>query len=78
MFGPNKTTSLEERCYAFAIVNDYYIFTWILFLASKNEAITEFSKLCKKLQNEKESPYKKIRSDHGGEFENMNFKTYRP
>ena len=32
--------------------------------------------LCKKLQNEKEVPIVKIRSDHGKEFENARFESF--
>jgi len=33
-----------------------------------------FSVFCKQIQNEKETSIFKIRSDHGGEFENEPFK----
>ena len=35
------------------IVDDYFRYTWVLFLANKNDAIDAFKVLCKKIQNEK-------------------------
>ena len=47
-----------------------------LILSQKNEAFYEFSKFCNKVQNEKCFTITYIRSDHGKEFENVNFKDY--
>ena len=35
------------------IVDDFSRYTLVLFLAHKNDVFDEFSKLCKKIQNEK-------------------------
>lgn len=48
----------------------------ILFLATIDEPITRFSKLCKKFQNEKGATIAKITSDHGSEFENHEFESF--
>lgn len=54
MFGPTKTASrLGGKCYAFVIINDFSKFTWLLVLANNDEVLTRFTKLWKKLQNEK-------------------------
>ena len=45
-----------------------------LILSQKNEAFYEFSKFCNKVQNEK--CFTCIRSDHGREFENIDFEYY--
>ena len=47
-----------------------------MFLKNKDETFEEFTKLCKKLQNEKNLKVCKIRSDHGGEFENSSFQEF--
>ena len=44
--------------------------------AHKNYVFHEFSKLCKKIQNEKGSIISYIRSDHGREFENVEFESF--
>ena len=73
LFGPSRIQSLNGSKYAFVIVDDYSRFTWVIFLKSKNDAFSEFSKLCRRITNEKSTSIIKIRSDHGGEFENESF-----
>ena len=34
-------------------MDDFSRYTWVLFLAHKNDVFHEFSKLCRKIQNEK-------------------------
>ena len=76
LFGPSRTLSLGGKRYTFVIVDDFSHFTWILFLANKFDAFNEFQKFCKKVQNEKNLKIFKIRSDHGGEFENEDFESF--
>ena len=47
-----------------------------MFLINKNDVFSEFQKFCKKVQNEKGLNIIKIRSDHGGEFENDSFENF--
>ena len=56
LFGPSKTTSFGGKSYAFVIVDDFSRYTWVLFLAHKNDVFHEFSKLCRKIQNKKVLP----------------------
>ena len=42
LFGPTRTTSLGEKRYGLVIVNDYSRFTWVMFLAHKDETISLF------------------------------------
>ena len=58
------------------IVDDYSTYSWVLFLANKDDALDVFKVLCKKLQNKKGHSIVCIRSDHGGEFENHVFETF--
>ncbi|KAH9792587.1 Integrase catalytic domain-containing protein [Citrus sinensis] len=76
LFGPSRYASLNGKYYAFAIVDDYSRYTWVLFLANKDDALDAFKVLCKKLQNEKGHGIVCIRSDHGGEFENHAFESF--
>ena len=76
LFGPSRTTSLGGKSYAFVIVDDFSRYTWVLFLAHKNDVFHEFSKLCRKIQNEKGFTISCIRSNHGREFENVEFESF--
>ena len=76
LFGPSRIPSLGRKSYAYVIVDDFSRYTWVLFLSQKNEAFNEFSKFCNKVQNKKGFAITYIRSDHGKEFENVNFKDY--
>ena len=58
------------------IVDDFSRYTWVLFLANKDDALDAFKVLHKKLQNEKGHGIVCIRSDHGGEFENHVFEIF--
>ena len=54
----------------------YFRFTWVIFLATKNETFKSFEIFSKKFQKEKGFCISKIRSDYRGEFENESFKLY--
>ena len=73
LFGPIRTASLAGKQYGFVIVDDFSRYTCVLFLKHKDEA---FEKFCNLVQNEKESNIISVISDHGGEFENLSFKTF--
>ena len=76
LFEPSRTTSLGGKSYVFVIVDDFSRYTWVLFLPHKNDVFHEFSKLCRKIQNEKGFTISCIRSDHGREFENVEFMSF--
>ncbi|KAH9779804.1 Integrase catalytic domain-containing protein [Citrus sinensis] len=76
LFGPSRYASLSGKFYACVIVDDYSRYTWVLFLANKDDAIDAFRIFCKKVQNEKGYSITCIRSDHGGEFENHAFENF--
>ena len=57
-------------------MDDFSRYTWVLFLSQNNEAFYEFSKFWNKIQNEKGFIITCIRSDHGREFENIDFEEY--
>ncbi|KAK0570630.1 hypothetical protein LWI29_004098 [Acer saccharum] len=79
LLGPIQTESLGGRRYILVVVDDFSRFTWTYFLREKSEAFEKFKMLCVKIQNEKTShikSIKKIRSDHGKEFENAKFENF--
>ena len=76
LFGPVSTASLYGSRYGLVIVDDYSRWTWVKFIKSKDVACDVFSSFCTQIQSEKESKILKIRSDHGGEFENEPFEAF--
>lgn len=58
------------------IVDDYSRYTWVYFLAHKNDALLAFGNHCKKVQNEIGLVIVSIKSDHGGEFEGDEFENF--
>jgi hypothetical protein len=76
LFGPIRTASLSGKLYTFVIVNDYSRYTWVLFLAHKNEAHKAFVKHCRRIQNEKGYTINNVRSDRGREFDNQDIELY--
>ena len=76
LFGPSRTSSLGGKRYCPVIVDDYSRFTWVMFLAHKDETLSSFTKLCRKIQNEKGFLITNIRTDHGRELENEKFELF--
>ena len=76
LFGPTRTTSLGGKKYGLVIIDDFTRFTWVLFLAYKDETFSVFEKFYKKVINEKNLTLVNIRSDHGTEFENQFFEKF--
>lgn len=71
-----RVSSLYGKRYVFVIVNDYISFTQVLFPAHRDEILQAFLRFCKRIQNEKSCLISKIRSHHGGEFENFAFEKF--
>ncbi|PKA57735.1 Retrovirus-related Pol polyprotein from transposon TNT 1-94 [Apostasia shenzhenica] len=62
--------------YVLVIIDDYSRFSWTLFLGHKNDTLERFIIFCKRVENEKGVKVNRIRSDHGGEFDNFNFQFF--
>ena len=73
---PMQVESLVGKRYAYLIVDDYTIFTWVKFIKEKYEVFEVFKELCHKIQREKDYGVVRIRSDHGKEFENKDFESF--
>lgn len=76
LFGPTQTESIGEKKYTLVCVDDYSRFTWIDFLRSTSNTFSAFSKICLSIQTEKGTIFKRLRSDHGNEFENSFFSEF--
>ena len=57
-------------------MDDFSRFTWVSFLAHKDETFSSFIKLFKRIMNKKNSTIVSIRSDHGSEFQNQKFEKF--
>lgn len=76
LFGPVKTASIKGKKYGLVIVDDFSRWTWVKFLKHKDQSYSVFADFCNQVQNEKDFKIVKVRSDHGGEFENKFFEKY--
>src|SRR4051812_43629033 len=76
LFGPIKTTFVRGNKYGLVIIDDYSRWTCVKFFKHKDEPHTVFFEFCTQIQSEKECKIIKVRSDHGGEFENRFFEIY--
>lgn len=76
LFGHVGTASMNMKKYGLVIIDDNSRWTWVEFLRSKYESYEIFRNFCIQVQSEKESKILKVRSDHGGEFENEPFEKF--
>ena len=65
--------SLSGKQYGFVIVDDFIRYTWGAFLVIKEWSLGYVHTFYKIVQNEKDYSISSIKSDHGKEFENLDF-----
>jgi hypothetical protein len=63
--------------YGLVIVDDFSRFTWVFFLQDKSEIQGTQKHFLRRAQNEFELEVKKIRSDNGSEFKNIQARVLR-
>ncbi|GJT87513.1 retrovirus-related pol polyprotein from transposon TNT 1-94 [Tanacetum coccineum] len=66
--GPMRVASVNEKKYILVIVDDYSQFTWVKFLASKDEAPDFIIKFPKMIQVRLNATVRNIHKDNGTEF----------
>ncbi|GJX38020.1 retrovirus-related pol polyprotein from transposon TNT 1-94 [Tanacetum coccineum] len=76
LYGPMRVTSINGQKYILIIVDDYSQFTWVKFLASKDEAPDFIIKFLKMIQVRLNTPVRNIRTDNGTEFVNQTLRSY--
>jgi hypothetical protein len=76
LFGPVAYLSIGGSKYGLVMVDDFSRFTWVFFLQDKSETQGTLKRFLKRAQNEFELKVKKIRSDNGSEFKNLQVKEY--
>nr|GEV11763.1 hypothetical protein [Tanacetum cinerariifolium] len=70
LFGPTFVKSLMKKMYCLVVTNDYSRFSWIFFLASKDETNGILKSFITEVENLKDHKIKIIRCDNGVEFKN--------
>jgi hypothetical protein len=76
LFGPVTYLSIGGSKYGLVIVDDFSRFTWVFFLQDKSETQGTLKRFLWRAQNEFELKVKKIRSDNGSEFKNLQVEVY--
>jgi hypothetical protein len=75
-FGLVAYLSIGGSKYGLVIVDDFSHFTWVFFLQDKTETQGTLKRFLRRAQNEFELKVKKIRSDNGSEFKNLQVEEY--
>ncbi|GJU36968.1 putative ribonuclease H-like domain-containing protein [Tanacetum coccineum] len=70
LFGLTFMSSLMHKKYCLVVTDDYSRFTWVFFLASKDETSEILKNFIKEIENLMDKKVKIIRSDNGTEFKN--------
>ncbi|GJR16419.1 retrovirus-related pol polyprotein from transposon TNT 1-94 [Tanacetum coccineum] len=73
---PMRVASVNGKRYILVIVDDYSRFTWVKFLASKDEAPDFKIKFLKMIQVRLNATVRNIRTDNGTEFVNQTLRDY--
>jgi transposase InsO family protein len=68
--------SIGGNKYGLVIIDDYSRFTWVFFLQDKGENQEMLKKFLRRAQNKFDVKVKKIRSDNGTEFKNIQVEDY--
>jgi IS30 family transposase len=71
--GPSRVRSMGGKSYVLVIVDDYFRYSWVFFLESKDKVFEHFWSLALRLNNEHHNCLKVICSDNGTEFRNASF-----
>ncbi|GKC41968.1 retrovirus-related pol polyprotein from transposon TNT 1-94 [Tanacetum coccineum] len=74
--GPMRVASVNRKNYILIIVDDYSQFTWVKFLASKDEALDFIIKFLKMIQVRLNATIRNIRTDNRTEFVNQTLRDY--
>ncbi|GJR45479.1 retrovirus-related pol polyprotein from transposon TNT 1-94 [Tanacetum coccineum] len=76
LFGPMRVSSVNRKKYILVIMYDYSQFTWVKFLASKDEAPDFIIKFLNLIQVKLNASVRNICTDNGIEFVNQTLHSY--
>ncbi|GJT69940.1 putative ribonuclease H-like domain-containing protein [Tanacetum coccineum] len=70
LFGPTNVKSLMKKSYCLVVTDDFSRFSWVFFLATKDETSGILKTFITKIENQLDYKVKVIRSDNRTEFKN--------
>ncbi|GJY83812.1 putative ribonuclease H-like domain-containing protein [Tanacetum coccineum] len=70
LFGPTNVKSLMKKYYCLVVTDDFSRFSWVFFLAIKDETSGILKTFITEIENQLDYKVKVIRSDNGTEFKN--------
>ncbi|GKD87118.1 putative ribonuclease H-like domain-containing protein [Tanacetum coccineum] len=70
LFGPTFVRSINHKIYCLVVTDDYSRFSWVFFLATKDETSEILKTLITGIENQINHKVKIIRCDNGTEFKN--------
>ncbi|GJV91999.1 putative ribonuclease H-like domain-containing protein [Tanacetum coccineum] len=70
LFGPTNVKSLMKKSYYLVVTDDFSRFSWVFFLATKDETSGILKTFITEIENQLDYKVKVIRSDNGTEFKN--------
>ncbi|GJY24206.1 putative ribonuclease H-like domain-containing protein [Tanacetum coccineum] len=70
LFGPTSVRSINHKTYCLVVTDDFSRFSWVFFLASKDETSGILKKFITEIENQLNHKVKVIRCDNGTEFKN--------
>jgi transposase InsO family protein len=76
LFRPIAYLSIGGSKYGLVIVDDFSRFTWVFFLQDKSKTQGTIKRFLRRAQNEFELKVKKIRSNNGSKFKNLQVEQY--
>ncbi|GJV74675.1 putative ribonuclease H-like domain-containing protein [Tanacetum coccineum] len=72
LFGPTNVKSLMKKSYCLVVTDDFSRFSWVFFLATKDETSGILKTFITEIENQLDHKVKVIRCDNGTEFKNSN------
>ncbi|GJX86190.1 putative ribonuclease H-like domain-containing protein [Tanacetum coccineum] len=70
LFGPTSVRSINHKIYCLVVIDDYSRFSWVFFLATKDETSGILKTFITGIENQINHKVKIIRCDNGTEFKN--------
>ncbi|XP_075524511.1 uncharacterized protein LOC142556904 [Primulina tabacum] len=76
LMGPMEVKSCGGKKYSFVCVDDFSRFSWVSFIREKSDTFSVFKQLVTRITNFHSLKVRRIRTDHGKEFENSSFSSF--
>nr|GEV43581.1 ribonuclease H-like domain-containing protein [Tanacetum cinerariifolium] len=76
LFEPTFVKSLNKKSYCLVVTDNYSRFSWVFFLATKDETSTILKTFITGIENQKNHKVKIIRSNNGTEFKNYDLNQF--